>query len=65
MIERKIKELSIALEALSRISGWTATGHFDEVSNLLGKTLKEAKEPPTPTEPPPTQTKTDDDDIPF
>jgi hypothetical protein len=62
VIERKIKELSIALEALSRINGFTATDHFGRVSDLLGEAIKEAKEYYTPY---PKPSVTDDDNIPF
>ncbi len=62
MIERRIKELAIALEALSRINGWAAENHFNGVSELLKKAIEEAKEP---TPPPKSIAKTEDDDIPF
>lgn len=74
MIERRIKELSIALEALSRINGYDASNAFVNVSDLLGKAIQEAKEYANntrPPQPPPapkpwgSTTKTDDDDIPF
>jgi hypothetical protein len=44
MIERRIKELAIAMEALSRINGYDATNHFNSVSALLDTAIKEAKE---------------------
>lgn len=73
MIERRIKELSIALEALSRINGYDASNHHVSVSDLLGKAIQEAKEyanntrpPPTPPAPKPWGSDTkNNDDIPF
>jgi hypothetical protein len=44
VIERRIKELSIALEALSRINGYDASNHFASVADLLHKAIQEAKE---------------------
>lgn len=61
MIERKIKELSIALEALSRIQGYEATNHFTNISDLLGKAINEAKEYADNTRPPPPLPHNDDD----
>jgi hypothetical protein len=44
MIERRIKELSFALEALSRIgSSYTSIDMFDNVSVLLKKAVEEAQ----------------------
>lgn len=63
MIERRIKELSIALEALSRIQGYTASCAFDNVGAMLTKLIDEAKEKPTATN---IQTNANlDDEIPF
>lgn len=64
MIERRIKELSIALEALSRIQGYMASCAFDNVGAMLTKLIDEAKEKPTATN---TQTNASnlDDEIPF
>jgi hypothetical protein len=45
VIERRIKELAIAMEALSRVNGYDATNHFTSVSDLMDKAIKEAKEP--------------------
>lgn len=61
VIERRIKELSIALEALSRIQGFDAMQHYNNISSLLGKAIDEAKEPYSR---PPAPTRIDDD-IPF
>lgn len=66
MIERRIKELSIALEALSRINGYAATVHSDHVSDLLTKAIQEAKEYYNkPLDIPPTAPANADNDIPF
>lgn len=69
MIERKIKELSIALEALSRIQGYEVARHFSNVSDLLEKEIKTAQEQQKQDEivetSPPKPSRTDDDDIPF
>lgn len=70
MIERRIKELSIALEALSRINGYEATNHFTSVTDLLGKAIQEAKEYANNTRPPPAPPApkpwgSNDDDYPF
>lgn len=46
MIERRIKELSIAQEALSRINSEAAQHHSREVSYLLDKMIDAAKQPP-------------------
>jgi hypothetical protein len=67
VIERRIKELSIALEALSRINGYDASNHFTSVADLLHKAIQEAKEQQKRDQldhftPP---TRTSDDDIPF
>lgn len=60
MIERRIKELSIALEALSRIH----TGHdqYRRIESLLDKAIDEAEEPQKPYTRPRTTTA---DEIPF
>lgn len=61
MIERRIKELSIALEALSRIH----TGHdqYQRIESLLDKAIDEAQEmTPKPYIRPRTTT---DEEIPF
>lgn len=57
MIERKIKELSIALEALSRING--ADEYFNPIARLLQLAIVQAEKEynPQPTNP--------NDDIPF
>lgn len=47
MIERRIKELSIALEALSRINHPDAGQLFNEVRDLLSDCLREAVPPRT------------------
>jgi hypothetical protein len=64
----RIKNLSISLEALSRINGYGASGLYVDIETLLGKEIKALKEeqeqpltapPARPTIPNP------DDDIPF
>lgn len=58
MIERKIKELSIALEALSRINHPQAAQAFEAIEELLGDAISTArKEMP--------KNDTSDDDILF
>lgn len=64
MIERRIKELSIALEALSRVNHYKALDHFDSVSDLLKKAITEAEEPTPTVQPTPQRTQLDDE-IPF
>jgi len=66
MIERKIKELSIALEALSRINHPATSDLFGAIEQLLENAITEAHKENNPlhTYTPP-QTPTPDDDIPF
>lgn len=61
MIERKIKELSIALEALSRVQG-TDT-YSAQISSLLQHQIDEANKENHPLKP--VHPSTSDDDIPF
>jgi hypothetical protein len=68
VIERKIKELSIALEALSRINqNFQSKDWFGQVESLLGEALQKAKEENNPlyTHTPPPPSPRNDDDIPF
>ena len=71
MIERKIKELSIALEALSRINqNFQSKDWFGQVESLLGQALQKAKEENdpqlnTPPRPKPWGESLNTDDIPF
>lgn len=63
----RIKNLSIALEALSRIGGsWSHIELFDGITKLLKTEIKTAEkeneEPPPPARP---AIATPDDDIPF
>lgn len=62
MIERRIKELAIALEALSRVNTYSANAAMDEVQKLLDKTTEEAKEQTPQIRP---RTTTIDEEIPF
>lgn len=48
MIERRIKELSFALEALSRVNHYKALDHFDSVADLLKKAIDEAHKEANP-----------------
>lgn len=57
-----IKNLSMALEALSRIQ--QVGSHYYDVEKLLGKAIKEDLEDKPLTEQPTTAT-TSDDEIPF
>jgi hypothetical protein len=62
----RIKNLSISLEALSRINGYTATGLYVDIERLLGKEIKALKEEQEqPLTAPPARPTTSDDDIPF
>lgn len=54
-----IKNLSIALEALSRINTYETYNCMNDVRRLLEKEIAEAESPTTPPTPNP------DDDIPF
>ena len=65
--ERQIKDLAIALEALSRISGYGARGVFNDVQLLLEKSIGAMQNwPPKAIEPEtlPANKETDDE-IPF
>lgn len=66
MRAREIKDLSIALEALSRINGYKFEQLSNRVHDLLSDLIKEeeTKPEPTPTIRPST-TKGDEDEIPF
>lgn len=61
MIERKIKELSIAFEALSRINDPDAAQCIMGVSDLLKQALGKAQKEYNPLH----TASIDDDDIPF
>lgn len=61
MIERKIKELSIAFEALSRINDPDAAQCIVGVSDLLKAAIGEAQKEYNPLH----IANTDDDDIPY
>lgn len=61
MIERKIKELSIAFEALSRINDPDAAQCIVGVSDLLKAAIGEAQKEYNSLH----TANTDDDDIPF
>lgn len=65
MIERKIKDLSIALEALTRVQG--VEDEFKSVRALLDQAITQAHEEYNPlrTYTPPPQRPHLDDDIPF
>jgi len=66
VIERRIKNLSIALEALSRINHPRIDGAFESVERLLTTAIAKAHEenhPPSP--PPPYNLDNLDNDIPF
>ena len=74
MIERRIKELAIALEALSRINqNFTSSDWFEEVESLMGKLIQQAKKeadpalntPPPPPPPALWGKSNPDDNIPF
>lgn len=68
MIERRIKELSIALEALSRINRFDAAQAYDSVSELLATAIQMAKDSAHPEAARPQQPATPrglDDEIPF
>lgn len=60
MIECRIKELSIALEALSRIA--QANGEYNEVQSLLSDLLTQARKEYRQTKP---SNERPDDEIPF
>lgn len=60
MIERRIKELSIALEALSRIA--QANGEYNEVQSLLSDLLAQARKEYRQTKP---SNERPDEEIPF
>ena len=63
MKAREIKDLSIALEALSRINGYKFEGLSDRIQDLLSDLIKEEE---TKTEPEPLKPSTTaDDEIPF
>ncbi len=70
MIERRIKELSIALEALSRIHSYETSQAYSNIADLLTKLIEKAsndfikEENPLQTFTPPT-TLNVDDEIPF
>lgn len=66
MLERQIKELSIALEAISRLKDESRM--YDRIHDLLGETVEKLEEQHSvvvPTFKSPPQTSTNDDDIPF
>lgn len=66
MVERKIKDLSFALEALSRVQG--ADEEYQSVKTLLNQAIAQAHEEYNPLRPymrPPSRPNLDDDDIPF
>lgn len=63
MIERKIKELSFALEALSRVNSYEGNAHLTDVSRLLSQAIAEAKEQTKEKDEAPKNIS--DDDIPF
>lgn len=63
MIERRIKELAIALEALSRIQA--DYSNYSGVNDLLNKAIKEAQEQNERLTPPPSPQLNTADDIPF
>ena len=67
MIERKIKELSIAFEALSRINDPDAAQCMSDISELLKHQIEQAKKENDWTYTPQTPPKSyhPDDDIPF
>jgi hypothetical protein len=66
MIERKIKELSIAFEALSRINDPDAALCISDVAELLKHQIEQAKKENDWTYTPPQRPSvTTDDDIPF
>lgn len=50
MIERRIKELSIALEALSRINHYNALRLFDDVTEQLRALVDQNKSKPKPVD---------------
>jgi hypothetical protein len=62
MKAREIKDLSIALEALSRINGYKFEGLSDRIQDLLSDLIKEEE---TKVEPAPKPSTTEDDEIPF
>lgn len=59
----RIKNLSIALEALSRINHPAAGNLFEAIEGLLDKAIHEERKTATPPARP--ATTTSDDDIPF
>ena len=61
MIERRIKELSIAFEALSRINDPDAAQCIVGVSDLLKSAIGEAQKEYNPLH----SSNTNDDDVPF
>lgn len=64
MLERRIKELAIALEALSRITGEHML--FERVRDLLGETIEKLEDEHNNVEPiPPPAQLNNNDDIPF
>lgn len=62
MYARKIKELSIALEALSRING--ADAYFQQICSLLQNAIDAQYKEDHPPKPAPTKILADDE-IPF
>ena len=65
MIERKIKELSIAFEALSRINDPDAAQCMSDVSELLKHQIEQAKKEDDWIYSVPLNAPKNDDDIPF
>ncbi len=66
MIERRIKELAIAMEAISRINHPASGNLFEAIEQLLDTAISEArKENNDRYRAQAQQAKTEDDDIPF
>lgn len=65
MKAREIKDLSIALEALSRINDYKFEQLSERVHDLLSDLLKEEETKTEPTPAPRPRTTKPDDEIPF
>lgn len=63
MLERQIKELSIALEAISRLKDESRM--YDRIHDLLGETVEKLEEQHRDLTPPPPPSLKSNDDIPF
>lgn len=65
MIERKIKELTIALEALSRINGYAFETMSRDIRECVDKHIETLKEDLNTPKPIPAPAPTNNDEIPF